>query len=107
MLNAVLYIAENGCKWRSLSKEYRYWHLIYVWVNRWAKKGVLQAAFVRLQQLGIIQIQVSFISLDSTSIKVHPDGMGAVKKTDRSPLEECEADGTPSFIWSPHLTGMG
>ena len=71
------------------------------------KKGVLQAAFVRLQQLGIIQIQVSFISLDSTSIKVHPDGMGAVKKTDRSPLEECEADGTPSFIWSPHLTGMG
>lgn len=28
----------------------------YVRVNRWAKNGVLQAAFLRLQQLGIIQI---------------------------------------------------
>ena len=40
-------------------------------------------------------------------IKVHPDGMDALKKADHSPLEECEADGTPSFIWSPHLVGMG
>ena len=71
------------------------------------KKGVLQAAFVRLQQLGIIQIQVNVMSLDSTSIKVHPDGMGAVKKTGRNPLAEHEADGTPSFIWSLHLIGMG
>ena len=49
-------------------------------VNRWAKKGVLQAAFLRLQQLGIIQIKVNVVSLDSTCIKVHPDGMGALKK---------------------------
>ena len=54
MANAVLYVVENGCKWRSLSKEYADWHVIYVRVNRWAKKGVLQAAFLRLQQLEII-----------------------------------------------------
>jgi hypothetical protein len=36
--------------------------------------------FLRLQQLGIIQIQVNVVSLDSTCIKVHPDGMGALKK---------------------------
>ena len=54
--------------------------MIYVRVNRWAKKGVLQTAFLRLQQMGIIQIQVNVISLDSTCIKVHPDGMGALKK---------------------------
>ena len=54
--------------------------MIYVRVNRWAKKGVLQAAFLHLQQLGIIQIQVNVVSLDSTYIKVHPDGMGALKK---------------------------
>ena len=107
MLNAVLYIVENGCKWRSLPKEYGDWHVIYVRVNRWAKKGVLQAAFLRLQQLGIIQVQVNVVSLDSTCIKVHPDGMDALKKTDHSPSEERGADGTPSFIWSPHLIGMG
>lgn len=41
----------------------------------WAKKGVLH-----LQQLGNIQVQVNEVSLDSTCIKVHPDGMGALKK---------------------------
>ena len=101
----MLYVVENGC--RVLPKEYGDWHVIYVRVNRWAKKGVLQAAFLRLQQLGIIQIQVKVMSLDSTCIKVHPDGMGALKKTVLSLLEEHGADGIPNFIWSPHLTGMG
>ena len=80
VLNAVLYVVKNGCKWRRLPKEYEDWHVIYVRVNRWAKKGVLQAAFLRLQQLGIIQIQVNVVSLDSACIKVHPDGVGALKK---------------------------
>ena len=80
VLNAVLYVVENGCKWRSLPKEYGDWHVIYVRINRWAKKGVLERVFLRLQQLGIIQIQVNVISLDSTCIKVHPDGMGRFEK---------------------------
>ena len=107
VLNAVLYVVENGCKWRSLPKEYGDWHVIYVRVNRWAKKGVLQTVFLRLQQLGIIQIQVNVISLDSTCIKVHPDGMGALKKVVSSPSGERGADGIPNFIWSPHLIEMG
>ena len=94
----MLYVVENGCKWRSLPKEYGNWHVIYVRVNRWAKKGVLQAVFLRLQQLGIIQIQVNVVSLDSTCIKVHPDGMGALKKVAPSLSEEHRADGTPNFI---------
>ena len=71
------------------------------------EKSVLERVFLRLQQLGIIQIQVNMISLDSTCIKVHPDGMGALKKTGRNPSEEHGVDGTPNFIWSPHLIGMG
>lgn len=75
----MLCIVENGCKWRNLPKESRDWHVIYVRVNRWAKRGVLQSAFLRLQQLSIIQIQVNVnvVTLDSTCIKAHPDGMGA------------------------------
>ena len=84
VLNAVLYVVENGCKWRSLPKEYGDWHVIYVRINRWAKKGVLERVFLRLQQLGIIQIQVNVISLDSTCIKVHPDGMGDFEKDTRT-----------------------
>lgn len=107
VLNAVLYLVENGCKWRGLPKEYGDWHVIYVRVNRWAKKGVLQAAFLQLQQMGIIQIKVKVVSLDSTCIKVHPDGMGALKKEGPSLSAEPEAGGIPNFIWSPHLIGMG
>jgi len=28
-INALLYICENGCKWRRLPKEYGKWHVIY------------------------------------------------------------------------------
>ena len=76
----MLYIVENGCKWRSLPKEYRDWHVIYVRVNCWTKRGMLQSAFLRLQQLSIIQFQVNVVTLDSTCIKAHPDGMGAGRR---------------------------
>ncbi len=105
ILNALLYLIENGCKWRSLPKEFGDWHVIYVRVNRWAKKGILEKIFLKLQQMGVIQIKVHVISLDSTCIKVHPDGTGALKKVENNPLEEQKADGIPNFIWSPHLTG--
>ena len=35
VLNAALYVMENECKWRSLPKEYKDWHVIYVRINRW------------------------------------------------------------------------
>ncbi len=78
----MLYIVENGCKWRSLPKEYRDWHVIYVRVNRWTKRGVLQSAFLRLQQFSIIQVQVNVVTLDSACIKAHPDeiGTGVVRR---------------------------
>ena len=43
------------------------------------------------------------VSLDSTSIKVHPDGTGALKKTALNPSASPEADGTPRFIWLPRM----
>ena len=33
VLNAALYMLENGCKWRSLPKEYGNWNTIYVRLN--------------------------------------------------------------------------
>lgn len=52
--------------------------------NRRAKKGAPQEAFVRLQHLGIIQIQVNAVSLNSACIKAHPDGMAPLKKRPQS-----------------------
>ena len=104
VLNALLYVLGNGCKWRALPSEYGKWHTVYMRINRWAKSGVLQNVFLYLQKIGVLRVQVRIESLDSTSIKVHPDGMGALKKMENSPLGNREEGGTPKFIWLPHLT---
>ena len=79
-LNALLYVAENGCKWRALPKEYGNWHTIYMRMNRWSKNGVLDRIFSALQAEGVININVEWLCLDSTTVKVHPDACGALKK---------------------------
>ena len=104
LLNALLYALEHGCKWRGLPKTFGKWHTIYTRLNRWSKKGVLERVFTRLQAEQILAIKIEVVSLDSTSIKVHPDGTGARKKTGRSPSASRVEAGTPRFIWCPRLT---
>ncbi|MGA7567175.1 MAG: transposase, partial [Terriglobales bacterium] len=70
LLNAILYVAEHGCKWRGLPKRYGNCHSIYVRMNRWAKRGVLHQVFDKLQQEQIMRIMIEDFSLDSTSVKV-------------------------------------
>src|SRR5882757_5154103 len=103
VLNAILYVAEHGCKWRGLPKRFGNWHTIYTRMNRWSKSGVLVRVFERLQQVQLVRIKIEAVSLDSTSIKVHPDGTGALKKTARKPSASPAADGTPRFIWLPRM----
>jgi len=80
VLNAILFVAEHGCKWRGLPKRFGNWHTIYTRMNRWSKAGVLDRVFEQLQQSQVVRIKIEAVSLDSTSIKVHPDGTGALKK---------------------------
>ena len=75
MINAILYVAEQGCKWRGLPKRLGNWHTIYTRMNRWSKAGVLNRVFARLDQT--LRIKLEAVALDSTIIKVHPDGTGA------------------------------
>ena len=103
VLNAVLYVAEQGCKWRGLPKRFGRWHTVYMRMNRWSKAGVLDRVFEKLQVEQIVRIKLEAVALDSTSIKVHPDGTGALKKTDPRPSENPVADGTPRFIWLPRM----
>ena len=59
-LCALLYIVENGCKWRELPEKYGKWHTIYTRFNRDNRSNVL--------------------CIDSTYVKVHPNATGALKK---------------------------
>jgi len=105
-LNAVLYVAENGCRWRSLPKEHGNWNSIHMRANRCSKAGVLDRVFLALQGERIIAVKVERLSLDSMSVKLHPDAHGALKKRAPKPSGSRAADGTQSFMWLPRTTRL-
>ena len=83
-LRALQYIDKNGCCWRALPKHFGKWYTIYQRFRRWIDKGI----FVRIEkelQSQVIDIEkITSLALDSTYIKVHPDGTGAPPKKGRS-----------------------
>jgi transposase len=86
-----------------LPKRFGNWHSIYTRMNRWSKRGVLDRLFAQLQREQLIRIKIEAVSLDSTIVKVHPDGTGALKKTALKPSANRAADGAPKFIWLPRM----
>ncbi len=103
VLNAILYVAEHGCKWRGLPAHFGNWHTIYTRMNRWSKSGVLDRVFEHLQREQIVRVKLEALSLESTGIKVHPDGTGASRKTVPRPSASPVVAGPPSFIWWPQM----
>lgn len=102
-MKALLYIIENGCKWRALPKEYGNWHTIYTRFNRWSKNGVIDRIFEELQEKNIIEIRTEIVCIDSTSIKVHPDASGARKENREQSIGRSKGGSQQRFIWRPRL----
>ena len=42
IVNAILYILYEGCRWRSLPKEYPPWQTVYYWFRLWRKNEKLE-----------------------------------------------------------------
>ena len=104
VLNAILYVLEHGCKWRGLPSHLGNWHTIHTRMSRWSKSGVLDRVFAELQRSQIARITIDAVSLDSTSVKVHPDATGALKKAVPRPSASPGAGETPRFIWLPRVS---
>jgi hypothetical protein len=75
-------------------------------MSRWSKSGTLACIFVKLQELQIVQLKPTAASLDSTSIRVHPDGTGALKKMAHNPLEFHAVGEQQKFIWLPQMINV-
>ena len=103
VLNAILYVAEHGGKWRGLPTCFGNWHTIYTRMNRWSKSGVLDRVFTQLQESQIVRVKIEAVAIDSTIVKVHPDGTGALKKTAPKPSANPVVAGPPRFIWLPRM----
>ena len=82
-------------------------------MNRWSKNCVLDRVFEQLQKQQIVRLRPEAASLDSTSVKVHPDGLGAPKNvaqaigkspggwTTKIHLVAADARTAPTFPVSP------
>ena len=82
VLNAILYVAEQGCKWRGLPARFGNWHTIYTRMNRWSKNGVLDGVFEQLQREQIVRIRLDRVEARSTSFS-------ASAPTGKAPVQLC------------------
>jgi transposase len=75
---AMLYMLRVSLPWRDCPKKYGGWHTIYTRFNRWSKNGLLWEILYELKQEKIIEMKIIF--MDSTTVKLHRHGSGALKK---------------------------
>ena len=85
VVNVMLHMTENGCKWRGLPSEFGNWHTLYTRIKRWTEKGVWERAFEAFRGEGF---DITKFMMDATIVKAHPDAAGALKKKDLNTLGE-------------------
>ena len=74
-INAIMFVAKCGIPWRDLPERFGSWNTVYVRFRRWAKQGVWQRIFK-----DIADRDVKTLLIDSTAVRVHQHGAGALKK---------------------------
>jgi transposase len=77
---ALQYIDKNGCTWRALPEKFGNWNSIYSRFRYWITRGIFDRIEQELRCQSIEVKGIKALALDSTYVKVHPDGTGAPKK---------------------------
>ena len=73
-----LYVLREGCRWRSLPKEFGPWMTVLMRYVRWTKKGVWWEVLRALEKRRVLEVKVAF--LDSTTVRANRSAAGALKK---------------------------
>jgi transposase len=103
VLNAIVSVAEQGGTWRGRPTRFGNWHTIDTRMNRWSKTGVLARVLAPWQQTQILRVKIEAVAVDRPSVKVQPEGTGALHKTARPPWVSPAADGPPRVIGLPRM----
>ena len=75
MFNAILWIARSGSAWEDLPERYPPHQSVYSRFCKWRDDGTLETVFHALNA----DADLETLSIDSTSIKAHPQSAGAKK----------------------------
>lgn len=74
ILNAILFIARTGLRWRNLDSKYPAWESVYSYFRKWTKSGLwdeLLSRLVKHQRLSQGQTELpDCVATDSQSVKV-------------------------------------
>ena len=68
-INAVLYVMENGCKWRALPERFGKWYTLYARFRRWSQSGVLERLFAALWEQQAVDDGTECFGLDNTGAR--------------------------------------
>ncbi len=101
LINAVLYVAEHGCKWRALPERFGKWHTVYTRINRWSKAGVLDRIFERLQSEKIVRVRIEPFSHESPPRKAAAGAGADFRGRPQLPFKPHRTHVAPRFIWLP------
>jgi putative transposase len=86
IVNAILYVAHNGCTWRALPKDFPPWTTVYGMFARWHDKGVTGALHDalrdRLRTVEGRDTEPTAGVIDSQSVKGAPTVTGASRGYD-------------------------
>jgi hypothetical protein len=75
---AMLKMLTCSMPWRDCPAEYGSWHTIYTRFKRWSENGLFWKILNELKQRKLIEFDIIF--MDSTIVKLHRHGSGALKK---------------------------
>ena len=75
---AMLKMMSVSLPWRDLPPEYGAWHTIYTRFKRWSENGLMWQILYALKQKKLVKMNIVF--MDSTTVKLHRHGSGAVAK---------------------------
>jgi transposase len=74
-VEAVMWVARNGGRWRSLPENYGKWNSVFQRFRRWAKNGIWQVIFNTLAA----NPDNEWLMIDSTIIRAHQSSLTSKK----------------------------
>ena len=75
MMNAILWLTRSGAAWTDIPERYGSYKTVYSRFCKWRDDGTLLRIFETLNE----DADFENLSIDSTSIKAHPQSAGAKK----------------------------
>ena len=72
-LNAILHVAESGCPWPDIPKEFGNWHIIYARMQHWTDNGIWPRVLEALKSKLGVALEAAVLPHDSAFEEV-PDG---------------------------------